>query len=87
MAAGAEDGLWHHGVTLEESDVAVCFYGDLFRLDPETIDMDAWARSRAGAAELLEGLAGLGASGDLATTLGQAASQAAWDRTVDMVTP
>jgi pimeloyl-ACP methyl ester carboxylesterase len=25
------DGLWHHGVTIEETDVGVGFYGDLFR--------------------------------------------------------
>jgi hypothetical protein len=25
------DGLWRHGVTIEDSDVSVGFYGDLFR--------------------------------------------------------
>ncbi len=80
------DGLWHHDVEVAESEVAVCFYGDLFRLDPETVDSDDWKASRAGAAELLESFAGEGAGGDLATTLGQVASQAAWARTVDLVT-
>ena len=28
------DGLWHHGVEVESDDVAVCFYGDLFRHRP-----------------------------------------------------
>ena len=28
------DGLWHHGVEVEADDVAVCFYGDLFRHHP-----------------------------------------------------
>ena len=45
------DGLWHHGVAIDADDVAVCFYGDLFRLDPETVDADAWQASRAGTAE------------------------------------
>ena len=80
------DGLWHHGADLAHTEVEVCFYGDLFRLDPETIDTETWERSRAGAAELLESFAGAGTSEDLAGTLGQVASQAAWDRTVDMVT-
>ena len=78
------DGMWHHGSTVADADVEVCFYGDLFRLDPETLDHAEWERSRAGASDLLGAMAGDGA-GDLATTLGQAASQAAWDRTVDMV--
>jgi len=29
------DGLAWHGVEIEERDVAVAFYGDLFREDPE----------------------------------------------------
>ena len=28
------DGLWHHGVEVDADDVAVCFYGDLFRHHP-----------------------------------------------------
>ena len=76
------DGLWHHGVAIEEADVAVCFYGDLFRRDPGAPDADSFAQSRAGVAEMLQKLgdgAGLEA-------LSQAASEAAFDRTVDMVT-
>lgn len=79
-----QDGLWHHGVHVEESDVAVCFYGDLFRRDPEE---DAEARaayeaSRAGVAEMLHGL-----GGDLGLeALQQAAGDAVFDRTVDLVT-
>jgi pimeloyl-ACP methyl ester carboxylesterase len=80
------DGLWHHDASVTPDEVAICFYGDLFRLDPETLDRSDWERSRAGTAELLAGFAGEGSSGDLARTLGQAASQAAWDRTVDLVT-
>ena len=80
------DGLWHHGCSVEPRDVEVCFYGDLFRLDPETLDADHWEATRSGAAEMLTAFAGEGGSGDLATTLGQAANQAAWERTIDMVT-
>jgi len=29
------DGLAWHGVSIGEDDVAVAFYGDLFRADPE----------------------------------------------------
>ena len=47
------DGLWHHGVRIEDSDVDVCFYGDLFRRAPGT-DADAQLeKSRAGFAEVL----------------------------------
>jgi len=75
------DGLWHHGATVADDDVAVCFYGDLFRLDPETLDEAEWNRTRAGMADMLSNLGGA-ASLD---TLSQAANDAAWDRTVDMV--
>jgi pimeloyl-ACP methyl ester carboxylesterase len=76
------DGLWHHGVVVDDRDVAVCFYGDLFRHDPEAEDADAFERSRVGVAEMLTKLAenaGLDA-------LSQAAGEAVFDRTVDMVT-
>lgn len=76
------DGLWHHDVEVDEDDVAVCFYGDLFRRDPEAGDVEAFEQSRAGVVELLSQLAG----DSLGEALGQAASDAAFDRTVDMVT-
>jgi hypothetical protein len=75
------DGLWHHGVEIGDADVAVCFYGDLFRRTPGS-DADArLEQSRAGIADMLTELAG----GDAITALGQAASDAAFERTVDMV--
>lgn len=76
------DGLWHHDTEIDEDDVAVCFYGDLFRNDPERDDLEAFERSRAGVSEMLAELAG----DSFAEALGQAASEAAFDRTVDMVT-
>lgn len=76
------DGLAHHDGWVDDGDVSVCFYGDLFRLDPETVDEEEWQRSRAGASEML----GSFASGGGLDTLSQAASEAAFDRTVDMVT-
>ncbi|MGI9578651.1 MAG: hypothetical protein ACR2OH_10655 [Microthrixaceae bacterium] len=76
------DGLAHHGGWIDEDEVAVCFYGDLFRLDPETVDADAWAKTRAGTSEMLESFA----DGGGLETLSQAASEAAFDRTVDLVT-
>ncbi len=75
------DGLAHHGGWIDADDVSVCFYGDLFRLDPETVDAEAWARTRAGTSEMLESLA----DGGGLETLSQAASEAAFDRTVDLV--
>ena len=32
------DGLWHHGVSVADDDVTVCFYGDLFRRRPGAPD-------------------------------------------------
>lgn len=76
------DGLWHHGRTVDEHDVAVCFYGDLFRRDPMAADAEAFERSRAGVEEMLSKLGdGLGME-----AISQAASDAAFERTVDLVT-
>ena len=75
------DGLHHHGAVVDAEDVAVCFYGDLFRLDPETLDEDHWEQTRAGTSEMLEGFAGDGGL----DAISQAASTAAFDRTVDLV--
>lgn len=76
------DGLWHHGVAVEADDVAVCFYGDLFRRDPEDPGDAAFESSRAGVADMLRTQVG---DGTLAA-LEQAASAAVFDRTVDLVT-
>ena len=75
------DGLWHHGASIDADDVAVCFYGDQFRLDLDTLDMDAWRQSKAGAEELLESIGGA----DALEFLSQAAGKAAYERTVAMV--
>jgi hypothetical protein len=76
------DGLWHHGVSIADDDVEVCFYGDLFRRAPGTPAAARLERSRAGVADMLSGLGG----GDAIAALGQAANEAVFDRTVDMVT-
>ena len=76
------DGLWHHGVEINDDDVEVCFYGDLFRRSPGSEAEQRLEQSRAGVAEALTNLAGA----DAIAALGQAASDAAFDRTVDMVT-
>jgi pimeloyl-ACP methyl ester carboxylesterase len=77
------DGLWHHGVRIEDSDVDVCFYGDLFRRAPGTEADALLEKSRAGFADALNELGG---GGDAMSFLGQVAGDAAFDRTVDMVT-
>jgi pimeloyl-ACP methyl ester carboxylesterase len=76
------DGLWHHDVEIDDVDVAVCFYGDLFRRRPGTEAEKQLAQSRAGVADALEQLMGE----DAIEALQQAAGQAVFDRTVDMVT-
>ena len=76
-----QDGLWHHGRAIDADDVAVCFYGDLFRLDPQTLDLDGWEESRAGAADMMAQMGGEKA----VEFLSQAAGTAAYDRTIDMV--
>jgi pimeloyl-ACP methyl ester carboxylesterase len=76
------DGLWHNGVEIAETEVGVCFYGDLFRRKPDTKAERRLEDSRAGIAELLANLAG----SDVIASLGRAASDAAFDRIVDMVT-
>jgi pimeloyl-ACP methyl ester carboxylesterase len=76
------DGLWHHDVEIAATDVGVCFYGDLFRLEPDTEAKRRLEHSRAGIAESLANLVG----SDVIAALGQAASDAAFDRTVNMVT-
>jgi len=74
------DGLWHHGVSVDDDGVEVCFYGDLFRRMPGTEEDQQIEQSRAGIAESLSALAEGGLD-----TLSQAAGDAAFDRTVDMV--
>ncbi len=80
------DGLWHHGTDVAEGQVGVCFYGDLFRLPPSAADDAHYQQSRAGVAEMLSKLAAASDGGGPMAALGQAASSAAFDRTVDMVT-
>jgi hypothetical protein len=75
------DGLWHHDAGIAEADVAVAFYGDLFRHDPESEDPGGMAQARADASKALDGLAG----DDLLGAIHMAANTAAFDRTVDMV--
>ena len=77
-----QDGLWHHGRSITPDEVDVCFYGDLFRLDLATLDLDEWQTERAGAEDLL---AELGDENGM-EMLSQAAGKATYDRTVDMVT-
>lgn len=76
------DGLWHHDVEIADGDVDVCFYGDLFRRQPETEADLQLQKSRAGIAESLANLAG----GNMIAALETALSDAAFDRIVDMVT-
>ena len=77
-----QDGLWHHGAAIDPDDVAVCFYGDLYRLDLSQITVEEWNKSRAGAEETLSQFGGENGL----DFLGQAAGKYAYDRTVDMVT-
>ena len=75
------DGLWHHGVEVEADDVAVCFYGDLFRHHPGSEEDRQLSESRAGVADMLTEM-----GGDAIAALSQAAGEATFDRTVDLAT-
>ena len=75
------DGLWHHGVEIDDDEVALCFYGDLFRRQPGSERDAELEQSRAGIADAMSGLA----SGDGLDALSQAANSAAFDRTIDLV--
>jgi hypothetical protein len=75
------DGLWHHGVELDEDDVDVCFYGDLFRRRPGT---EADAKLAASRIDVEQAMRTAGGDGLLAA-LDQAANDAAFERTVDMM--
>lgn len=77
------DGLWHHGAELEDTDVDVIFYGDLFRRHPGTDEERQLQRSRAGVAEAL---ADLGGGEEVAERLAGLVGAETFDRTVDMVT-
>lgn len=48
-----QDGLWRAGRTIDPDDVSICFSGDLFRRDPEVIDSEQWAATRAGVEDTL----------------------------------
>jgi pimeloyl-ACP methyl ester carboxylesterase len=61
------DGLWHHSVELDASDVGICFYGDLFRFDPAVDDpvrLDSARQDVRDAFAALAGEHGLDALGD-----------------------
>src|SRR5271154_2937930 len=75
------DGLWHHGVEIEADDVAVCFYGDLFRHHPGTDEERQLEQSRAGVADMLSEM-----GSDAIAALSQAAGEATFDRTIDLAT-
>jgi pimeloyl-ACP methyl ester carboxylesterase len=76
------DGLWHHDIEIASIDVGVCFYGDLFRREPDSQAENRLEKSRAGIAESIMELMGA----EAIAALEQAASNAAFDRMVDMVT-
>jgi pimeloyl-ACP methyl ester carboxylesterase len=75
-----QDGLWHVGRTVDPDDVSICFYGDLFRRDPEVIDSDRWAATRAGAEDALTEAVGE----DALHALSRLAGRQTYERTVDM---
>ncbi len=80
-APAVQDGLWHHGASIDRADISVCFYGDLFRLDLRTLDREAWQESKAGAEDMLSDVAG----DDMLENLGQAAGEATLQRTAHLM--
>ena len=68
------DGLWHAGADIDPSDVAVAFYGDLFRHDPaigEPTDLVEIA-GEAGLLDIVNQVQGPGGLEGLAKLIGQA---------------
>ena len=75
------DGLWHHGVEIDDTDVGVCFWGDLFRPQPNSESELQIQRSHLGAADSLRSLP----DHNVIAALGQAANEAAHERTIEML--
>jgi hypothetical protein len=75
------DGLWRAGEHIDAADLRICFYGDLFRHDPEIESTDAVARSRAGAQDLI---ASIGAEQSV-ESVARFAANADADRTLDLI--
>ncbi|MCU0261388.1 MAG: hypothetical protein MUE78_10240 [Ilumatobacteraceae bacterium] len=75
------DGLWHHGVEIGERDVGVCFYGDLFRVDPASDDPVRLAAAREEVREALLAVAGEGTL----QALGDVIARNTLERTIDML--
>jgi hypothetical protein len=74
------DGLWHHGADITERDVAVAFYGDYFRPDPEVVSADdVEAAQHAGELDLTEHLPG---GADMLPALAAAIGKRMLDRIV-----
>jgi len=52
------DGLWQSHAYISPEDLRICFYGDLFRRNPEVESEDDVKKSRAGAHDLVESMGG-----------------------------
>jgi hypothetical protein len=78
-----QDGLWHVGSTIDPADISVCFYGDLFRHDPEAVDSRHWTSTRAGVEDALVETVGH----DTLDTLTQLAGRQTYERTVALTDP
>jgi pimeloyl-ACP methyl ester carboxylesterase len=75
-----QDGLWHVGRSIGPNEISVCFYGDLFRRDPEVVGAEQWAATRAGVEDTLTETVGE----DALEQLAQLAGRQTYERTVDM---
>jgi len=75
------DGLWHHSVEIDDTDVGVCFWGDLFRPQPNSESELQRQRSHLGADDPLRSLPGH----NVIAALGMAANEAAHERTIEML--
>jgi hypothetical protein len=75
------DGLWHHGVEVDDSEVGVCFYGDLFRFDPAADDPVQLAAARQQVEDALTTVAGE----ESFNALGDAVARHTMARSIDML--
>ena len=70
------DGLWHVGADLSPDDVDCAFYGDLFRLDPDSGDVvdPADLAARSGLVDVINSIPGSEHLATLANAVDKAAN-------------
>ena len=76
------DGLWHAGADVSPDDISVAFYGDLFRLDPDTGEVPdpADLAAKSGLMDVIGSMPGIQGIETIAKAVGDAANQRLMDQ-------